>query len=95
MKAVILCGGKGTRMSEVTQALPKPLAMIGDRPILWHIMKIYQYYGVDEFILLLDIKERKSKSIFSTTTGGITACSWICRQGNEAFRNSENWKITF
>ncbi|MCY7530940.1 sugar phosphate nucleotidyltransferase, partial [Bacillus altitudinis] len=40
MKAVILCGGKGTRMSEVTQALPKPLAMIGDRPILWHIMKI-------------------------------------------------------
>ena len=64
MKAVILCGGKGTRMSEVTQALPKPLAMIGDRPILWHIMKIYQYYGVDEFILLLDIKERRSKSTF-------------------------------
>lgn len=64
MKAVILCGGKGTRMSEVTQALPKPLAMIGDRPILWHIMKIYQYYGVDEFILLLGYKGEKIKEYF-------------------------------
>jgi glucose-1-phosphate cytidylyltransferase len=53
MKVVILCGGKGTRMSEITNELPKPLTMIGDKPILWHIMKIYQNYGFNEFILLL------------------------------------------
>ena len=56
MKAVILCGGKGTRMSEITNERPKPLAMIGGKPILWHIMKLYQYYGVNEFILLLGFK---------------------------------------
>lgn len=64
MKAVILCGGKGTRMSEVTNDIPKPLAMIGGKPILWHIMKIYQYYGVNEFILLLGYKGEKIKEYF-------------------------------
>lgn len=73
MKAVILCGGKGTRMSEVTNDIPKPLAMIGGKPILWHIMKIYQYYGVNEFILLLGYKGEKSKNTFSTMSGSTTA----------------------
>jgi glucose-1-phosphate cytidylyltransferase len=50
MQVVILCGGKGTRMREETEFKPKPLVEIGGRPILWHIMKIYSYYGLKEFI---------------------------------------------
>ncbi|NPA40541.1 MAG: NTP transferase domain-containing protein, partial [Thermodesulfobacteria bacterium] len=50
MKAVILAGGKGTRLMEETVVKPKPMVEIGGKPILWHIMKIYSYYGVNEFI---------------------------------------------
>jgi glucose-1-phosphate cytidylyltransferase len=53
MKAVILCGGKGTRIRDVTEVLPKPMVPIGGKPILWHVMKIYSYYGINEFILCL------------------------------------------
>jgi glucose-1-phosphate cytidylyltransferase len=45
MKVVILCGGKGTRISEESLKIPKPLFEIGQRPIIWHIMKTYSYYG--------------------------------------------------
>ena len=51
MKAVILAGGYGTRLSEETDAKPKPLVNIGNKPILWHILKIYSYYGIKEFII--------------------------------------------
>jgi glucose-1-phosphate cytidylyltransferase len=50
---IILCGGRGTRMSEYTTALPKPLVPIGERPVLWHIMKIYSAYGYTDFVLAL------------------------------------------
>ncbi|MCY1119923.1 glucose-1-phosphate cytidylyltransferase [Bacillus safensis] len=96
MKAVILCGGKGTRMSEVTQALPKPLAMIGDRPILWHIMKIYQYYGVDEFILLLGYKGEKIKEYFLNYDWQHHSMQLDMATGEmKLLGKSENWKITF
>ena len=49
-KAVILAGGLGTRLSEETDKLPKPMVEIGDQPILWHIMKIYESYGINDFI---------------------------------------------
>ena len=51
MKAVILAGGFGTRLSEETGVKPKPMVEIGDKPILWHIMKIYSAAGIDDFIL--------------------------------------------
>ena len=51
MKAVILAGGLGTRLSEETVVRPKPLVEIGGRPILWHIMKIYGHYGIEEFVI--------------------------------------------
>lgn len=96
MKAVILCGGKGTRMSEVTQALPKPLAMIGDRPILWHIMKIYQYYGVDEFILLLGYKGEKIKEYFLNYDWQHHSMQLDMATGEmKLLGKKENWKITF
>ena len=56
MKAVVLCGGLGTRLREETEFRPKPMVEIGGRPILWHIMKMYAKYGIDEFILCLGYK---------------------------------------
>ena len=50
MKCVILCGGKGTRLREETEFKPKPLVEIGGHPIIWHIMKIYSHYDVNEFV---------------------------------------------
>lgn len=96
MKVVILCGGKGTRMSELTAENPKPLALIGDKPILWHIMKIYQKYGFNEFILLLGYKGEKIKEYFmdyewknhSFTMDSSTREIKIIGQ-------PEKWKITF
>ena len=51
MKAVILAGGLGTRLSEETESKPKPMVEIGGKPILWHIMKIYSYYGINDFVI--------------------------------------------
>ncbi|HPA20667.1 MAG TPA: glucose-1-phosphate cytidylyltransferase [Verrucomicrobiae bacterium] len=56
MKVVILCGGKGTRLREETEYRPKPMVPIGNRPILWHIMKMYAHYGHRDFILCLGYK---------------------------------------
>jgi NDP-sugar pyrophosphorylase family protein len=56
MKAVILAGGYGTRLSEETHLKPKPMVEIGDRPILWHTMKFYSAYGVNEFIICCGYK---------------------------------------
>ena len=52
MKAVILAGGLGTRISEETNLKPKPMIEIGGKPILWHIMKTYSHYGFNEFVIL-------------------------------------------
>lgn len=52
----ILCGGKGTRLKEETEFRPKPMVMVGDRPMIWHIMKIYAHYGFTDFLLCLGYK---------------------------------------
>ena len=54
--AVILAGGKGTRLAELTRLKPKPLIKIGSKPIIWHIMKIYSFYGINKFIICLGFK---------------------------------------
>lgn len=64
MKAVILAGGMGTRLSEETVAKPKPMVEIGGKPILWHIMKIYAYYGFKEFIVCCGYKGNQIKEYF-------------------------------
>lgn len=64
MKCVILCGGQGTRLREETEFKPKPMVEIGGRPILWHIMKIYDYYNVKDFILTLGYKGDLIKRYF-------------------------------
>jgi glucose-1-phosphate cytidylyltransferase len=65
MKAVILAGGFGTRLSEETGVRPKPMVEIGDRPILWHIMKIYSAHGIDDFIICLGYKGHMIKEFFA------------------------------
>jgi glucose-1-phosphate cytidylyltransferase len=64
MKAVILAGGRGTRISEESHLRPKPMIEIGGRPILWHIMKIYAHYGVTDFIVCLGYKGYMIKEYF-------------------------------
>jgi glucose-1-phosphate cytidylyltransferase len=64
MKVVILCGGKGTRLREETEVRPKPMVPIGNRPILWHIMKIYAHHGYKDFILCLGYKGEMIKDFF-------------------------------
>src|SRR5690242_10920512 len=64
MKVVILAGGHGTRLSEETSVIPKPLVEIGGRPILWHIMKLYSHYGFNEFIICCGYKGNVIKDYF-------------------------------
>ena len=64
MKVVILAGGLGTRLSEETDLRPKPMVEIGGKPILWHIMKIYSYYGFNDFVILSGYKSHVIKEYF-------------------------------
>lgn len=65
MKAVILAGGLGTRLSEATNSIPKPMVEIGGKPILWHIMKTYSHYGINEFIICCGYKGYIIKEYFA------------------------------
>ncbi|HOW90181.1 MAG TPA: sugar phosphate nucleotidyltransferase [Elusimicrobiales bacterium] len=65
MKVVILAGGMGTRLSEETDVKPKPMVGIGERPLLWHIMKIYSHYGFNDFVLCLGYKGYVIKEYFA------------------------------
>ena len=64
MKVAILCGGQGTRLREETEFRPKPLVEIGDRPVLWHIMKLYAHWGFTEFVLCLGYRSQMIKEHF-------------------------------
>src|SRR6202162_2250756 len=65
MKAVILAGGFGTRLSEETAIRPKPMVEIGGRPLLWHILKLYSHHGINEFIICLGYKGYMIKEYFA------------------------------
>ena len=97
MEVIILCGGKGTRLREETEFKPKPMVEIGGRPIIWHIMKLYSYYGFKDFILCCGYKQQVIKEYFlnyrfmnSDVTIGLG------RGGKTTFQNShdEDWTVT-
>ncbi len=67
IKTVILCGGRGMRLAEETEFKPKPMVQIGGKPILWHIMSIYSYFGFNDFILCLGQKSQKVKEYFANS----------------------------
>jgi len=99
MDVVILCGGKGTRLSEETIEKPKPMVEIGGMPILWHIMKIYSYYGFKRFILALGYKGDQIKQYFYNyrITSGDFRLGLNPQTMPEYFNHSDekDWDITF
>ena len=64
MKVIIYAGGWGTRLGQHTEWIPKPMVQIGNRPMIWHIMKIYAYYGYKEFIVSAGVKSHIIKEYF-------------------------------
>ena len=64
MKVIILAGGWGTRLGNLTESIPKPMVRIGNKPLLWHIMKIYSHYGFNDFIISLGYKSQVIKNYF-------------------------------
>lgn len=96
MKTVILCGGLGTRLSEETHLKPKPMVEIGDRPILWHIMKVYEQYGFNDFVLALGYKGEVIKDYFLQYHGRQSNLSVHLKSGKVNFSDptSEDWNIS-
>jgi glucose-1-phosphate cytidylyltransferase len=96
MKVVILAGGLGTRISEETVFKPKPMVLIGEKPILWHIMKIYSYYGFNEFIICCGYKGYVIKEYFSNYLLYENDITIDLKSNQMTFHNkkAEDWKIT-
>ena len=96
MQVVILAGGFGTRISEESAVRPKPMVEIGDRPILWHIMKIYSSHGFNDFVILCGYKSHVIKSFFSNYSLGNCDVSFdLKNNGMTIHRNeSEPWNVT-
>ena len=96
MKVVILAGGFGTRLSEETTVKPKPMVEIGEKPILWHIMKIYSAYGFNEFIICLGFKGYVIKEYFANYFLHMSDITFDMSNNNMEVHNnhSEPWKVT-
>jgi glucose-1-phosphate cytidylyltransferase len=98
MKAVILAGGIGSRLSEETVARPKPMVEIGGKPILWHIMKIYAAHGIDEFVVCLGYRGYMIKEYFANYYLHTCDVTFDFSGGNGAMQVhrslAEPWKVT-
>jgi len=96
MKAVILAGGLGTRLSEETHLRPKPMVEIGGRPILWHIMKIYSSHGINEFIVCVGYKGYVIKEYFANYFLHMSDVTFDMQTNSMEVhqRNAEPWKVT-
>lgn len=96
MKAVIFAGGLGTRFSEKTQYMPKPMIEIGGKPILWHIMKIYASHGINEFIICAGYKQYVIKEYFMNYFMHNTDMTIDLSDNSMKLleNHSENWKVT-
>src|SRR4030066_1102987 len=98
MKVVLFCGGLGLRLHPTTENVPKPLVPIGEKPILWHLMKYYSYFGYKEFILCLGYKGEEIKKFFlnydECLQGDFVLSNGVKKQ--KLFESDINdWKITF
>ena len=97
MKAVILAGGYGTRISEESHLRPKPMIEIGGMPILWHIMKWYSRFGINEFIICAGYKQDIIKKWFADYFIHTSDITFDFTSGNEVIvhkQNAEPWKVT-
>jgi glucose-1-phosphate cytidylyltransferase len=96
MKVVILCGGLGTRLSEETQVKPKPMVEIGGRPILWHILKIYERHGLNDFVLALGYKGDVLKDYFLNYHARQSDLTVHVKTGRVEYGDptSEDWRVS-
>ena len=97
MKTVILAGGFGTRISEESQFKPKPMIDIGGMPILWHIMKLYSFYGLNEFIICAGYKQEVIKEWFGNYFLHTSDVTFDFTKGNQVIvhkEHAEPWKVT-
>src|SRR3990170_5319786 len=96
MKAVILAGGYGTRLAEETGVRPKPMVEIGGKPMLWHIMKIYSAYGINDFIVCCGYKSHFIKEYFANyTLNNANVTFDLANHSMVVHKNgAENWRVT-
>ena len=96
MKAVILAGGYGTRISEETQARPKPMVEVGGRPVLWHVMKTYSAHGIHEFVICLGYKGYMIKEYFANYFLHMSDVTSDLRENrmDVHHRHAEPWRVT-
>ena len=96
MKAVILAGGLGTRLAEETAVRPKPMVEIGGKPVLWHIMKIYSHYGINDFIVCLGYKGYVIKEYFANYFLHMSDVTFDLAENRMEIRDRhvEPWRVT-
>lgn len=97
MKVVLLAGGFGTRITEESYLKPKPMIEIDDQPILWHIMKLYSYYGFNDFIICAGYKQQVIKEYFANYYLHHSDITWDFSQNNRVIIHNnvaEPWKVT-
>ncbi|MBR0823524.1 glucose-1-phosphate cytidylyltransferase [Bradyrhizobium liaoningense] len=96
MKAIILAGGLGTRISEESHLKPKPMIEIGGKPILWHIMKMYSHYGIDDFVICLGYKGYVIKEYFSNYFLHMSDVTFSMRENSMEIHQkfAEPWRVT-
>ncbi len=98
MKVVLFCGGMGMRLREHSETMPKPLVEVGPRPVLWHLMKYYSYFGHNDFILCLGYGAQKIKEFFLRYDEWATN-DFVLKDGGRNIellgRDIEDWRITF
>lgn len=96
MKTIILCGGRGTRLSEETLVKPKPMVEIGGRPILWHIMKIYERHAFADFVLALGYKGEVIKDYFLNYHARQSNLTVHLKSGQVEYNNpsAEDWRLS-
>ena len=97
MKTIILAGGWGSRLGQLSESVPKPMVAIGNKPVLWHIMKIYSHYGFNDFIIALGVKGHVIKDYFYNFESRNNDFTFNLSSGVIKYHNKHNesdWKVT-
>src|SRR5258706_5296962 len=98
MKVVLFCGGLGLRLRDVSEEIPKPMVVVGYRPILWHVMKYYAHFGHKDFILCLGYKSEVVKNYFLNYSEALSNDFVLSGGGRDLQllgKDIEDWRITF
>ncbi len=97
MKVVLFCGGRGTRIREYSEAIPKPMIPVGHQPILWHLMQYYSHYGHRDFVLCLGYKANKIKEFFLNSKPAVFSDCTVSQFGSRVELLGEpqqDWRVS-